>query len=78
MLNCEPNTTVSERMTGLLPVEIYRSTEYSVLLFRLSMLHSALEGMAESPRVLCCAQIVPVLLHVYFNTITQVISSMQT
>ncbi|KAF4074036.1 hypothetical protein AMELA_G00250040 [Ameiurus melas] len=38
---------------------------------RLSMLHNALEGMAESPRVLCCAQIVPVLLHVYFNTITQ-------
>ncbi|KAM9494764.1 AP-5 complex subunit zeta-1 isoform 1-T1 [Clarias gariepinus] len=39
---------------------------------RLSMLHNALEGMAESPRVLCCAQIVPVLLHVYFNTITQI------
>ncbi|MCJ8746436.1 hypothetical protein PDJAM_G00141770 [Pangasius djambal] len=38
---------------------------------RLSMLHNALEGMAESPRVLCCAQIVPVLLHVYFSTITQ-------
>ncbi|XP_058233811.1 AP-5 complex subunit zeta-1 isoform X2 [Hemibagrus wyckioides] len=38
---------------------------------RLSMLHTALEGMAESPRVLCCAQIVPVLLHVYFNTIKQ-------
>ncbi|XP_046690689.1 AP-5 complex subunit zeta-1 isoform X2 [Silurus meridionalis] len=38
---------------------------------RLSMLHDALEGMAESPRVLCCAQIVPVLLHVYFNTIMQ-------
>ncbi|XP_017309744.1 AP-5 complex subunit zeta-1 isoform X1 [Ictalurus punctatus] len=38
---------------------------------RLSVLHNALEGMAESPRVLCCAQIVPVLLHVYFNTITQ-------
>ncbi|XP_027015078.2 AP-5 complex subunit zeta-1 isoform X1 [Tachysurus fulvidraco] len=38
---------------------------------RLSMLHNALEGMTESPRVLRCAQIVPVLLHVYFNTITQ-------
>ncbi|XP_062868675.1 AP-5 complex subunit zeta-1 isoform X2 [Trichomycterus rosablanca] len=38
---------------------------------RLSMLHEALEGMAESPRVVRCAQIVPVLLHVYFNTITQ-------
>ncbi|XP_035385231.1 AP-5 complex subunit zeta-1 isoform X2 [Electrophorus electricus] len=38
---------------------------------RLSMLHEALEGMVESPRVVHCAQIVPVLLHVYFNTVTQ-------
>uniref|UniRef100_A0A4W4DMB5 AP-5 complex subunit zeta-1 n=1 Tax=Electrophorus electricus TaxID=8005 RepID=A0A4W4DMB5_ELEEL len=44
---------------------------FCVLLFRLSMLHEALEGMVESPRVVHCAQIVPVLLHVYFNTVTQ-------
>lgn len=49
----------------------------SVLLFRLNMLHNTLEGMADCPRVLCCAQIVPVLLHVYFNTIKQVMSNTQ-
>ncbi|XP_072532459.1 AP-5 complex subunit zeta-1 isoform X2 [Salminus brasiliensis] len=38
---------------------------------RLNTLHEALEGMVESPRVVRCAQIVPVLLHVYFNTVTQ-------
>uniref|UniRef100_A0AAR2L834 Adaptor related protein complex 5 subunit zeta 1 n=1 Tax=Pygocentrus nattereri TaxID=42514 RepID=A0AAR2L834_PYGNA len=38
---------------------------------RLSTLHEALEGMVESPRVVRCAQIVPVLLHIYFNTVTQ-------
>ncbi|KAI4884035.1 hypothetical protein NFI96_019550, partial [Prochilodus magdalenae] len=38
---------------------------------RLSTLHEALDGMVESPRVVCCAQIVPVLLHIYFNTVTQ-------
>ncbi|XP_076865302.1 AP-5 complex subunit zeta-1 isoform X2 [Brachyhypopomus gauderio] len=38
---------------------------------RLSTLHEVLEGMVESPRVLRCAQIVPVLLHIYFNTIIQ-------
>uniref|UniRef100_W5KRM6 Adaptor related protein complex 5 subunit zeta 1 n=1 Tax=Astyanax mexicanus TaxID=7994 RepID=W5KRM6_ASTMX len=38
---------------------------------RLNTLHKALEGMVESPRVVHCAQIVPVLLHVYFNTVTK-------
>uniref|UniRef100_A0A8B9RFC0 Adaptor related protein complex 5 subunit zeta 1 n=1 Tax=Astyanax mexicanus TaxID=7994 RepID=A0A8B9RFC0_ASTMX len=38
---------------------------------RLNTLHEALEGMVESPRVVHCAQIVPVLLHVYFNTVTK-------
>ncbi|XP_066530479.1 AP-5 complex subunit zeta-1 isoform X2 [Hoplias malabaricus] len=38
---------------------------------RLSTLHEALEGMVESPRVVRCAQIVPVLLHIYFNTVTK-------
>ncbi|KAK2916580.1 hypothetical protein QQF64_025122 [Cirrhinus molitorella] len=38
---------------------------------RLKMLHEILADMAESPRVVRCAQVVPVLLHVYFNTITQ-------
>uniref|UniRef100_A0A8C1Y9R5 Adaptor related protein complex 5 subunit zeta 1 n=1 Tax=Cyprinus carpio TaxID=7962 RepID=A0A8C1Y9R5_CYPCA len=39
---------------------------------RLKMLHEILADMAESPRVVRCAQVVPVLLHVYFNTVTQV------
>uniref|UniRef100_A0A671SQZ7 AP-5 complex subunit zeta-1-like n=1 Tax=Sinocyclocheilus anshuiensis TaxID=1608454 RepID=A0A671SQZ7_9TELE len=38
---------------------------------RLKMLHEILADMAESPRVVQCAQVVPVLLHVYFNTVTQ-------
>ncbi|XP_026057206.1 AP-5 complex subunit zeta-1-like isoform X2 [Carassius auratus] len=38
---------------------------------RLKMLHEILDDMAESPRVVRCAQVVPVLLHVYFNTVTQ-------
>uniref|UniRef100_A0A671RM00 AP-5 complex subunit zeta-1-like n=1 Tax=Sinocyclocheilus anshuiensis TaxID=1608454 RepID=A0A671RM00_9TELE len=37
----------------------------------LKMLHEILADMAESPRVVRCAQVVPVLLHVYFNTVTQ-------
>ncbi|XP_067276064.1 AP-5 complex subunit zeta-1 isoform X2 [Pseudorasbora parva] len=38
---------------------------------RLKRLHEILADMAESPRVIQCAQVVPVLLHVYFNTVTQ-------
>ncbi|XP_051742532.1 AP-5 complex subunit zeta-1 isoform X2 [Ctenopharyngodon idella] len=38
---------------------------------RLKLLHEILADMAESPRVVQCAQVVPVLLHVYFNTVTQ-------
>ncbi|KAK7168059.1 hypothetical protein R3I94_002188 [Phoxinus phoxinus] len=38
---------------------------------RLNLLHEILADMAESPRVVQCAQVVPVLLHVYFNTVTQ-------
>ncbi|XP_048048493.1 AP-5 complex subunit zeta-1 isoform X2 [Megalobrama amblycephala] len=38
---------------------------------RLKLLHDILADMAESPRVVQCAQVVPVLLHVYFNTVTQ-------
>uniref|UniRef100_A0A8C0YNY6 Adaptor related protein complex 5 subunit zeta 1 n=1 Tax=Cyprinus carpio carpio TaxID=630221 RepID=A0A8C0YNY6_CYPCA len=39
---------------------------------RLKMLHEILADMSESPRVVRCAQVVPVLLQVYFNTVTQV------
>lgn len=38
---------------------------------RLKMLHEILGDMAEIPRVVRCAQVIPVLLHVYFNTVTQ-------
>uniref|UniRef100_A0A8C2KIW3 AP-5 complex subunit zeta-1-like n=1 Tax=Cyprinus carpio TaxID=7962 RepID=A0A8C2KIW3_CYPCA len=38
---------------------------------RLKMLHEILADMAESPRVVRCAQVIPVLLQVYFNTVTQ-------
>ncbi|XP_051569996.1 AP-5 complex subunit zeta-1-like isoform X2 [Myxocyprinus asiaticus] len=39
---------------------------------RLKMLHEILADMAESPRVVRCAQVVPVLLHVYFNTVAKI------
>ncbi|XP_057201913.1 AP-5 complex subunit zeta-1 isoform X2 [Triplophysa rosa] len=39
---------------------------------RLRMLHEILADMADSPRVVRCAQVIPVLLHVYFNTVTQI------
>ncbi|XP_023687441.1 AP-5 complex subunit zeta-1 isoform X1 [Paramormyrops kingsleyae] len=38
---------------------------------RLRMLHDILADMVESPRVVQCAQTVPVLLHVYFHTVAQ-------
>ncbi|XP_051988066.1 AP-5 complex subunit zeta-1-like isoform X4 [Xyrauchen texanus] len=39
---------------------------------RLKMLHEILADMAESPRVVRCAQVVPVLLHVYFNAVAKI------
>ncbi|KAG9343008.1 hypothetical protein JZ751_015226 [Albula glossodonta] len=38
---------------------------------RLSMVHEVLADMAESPRTVQCAQTVPVLLHVFFNTVVE-------
>ncbi|XP_012682597.2 AP-5 complex subunit zeta-1 isoform X2 [Clupea harengus] len=38
---------------------------------RLKMLHEVLSEMAASPRVVQCAQVVPVLLHVFFNNVTK-------
>lgn len=43
-----------------------------VVCHRLNMLHEVLSEMAASPRVMQCAQVVPVLLHVFFNNITKV------
>ncbi|KAM4716735.1 AP-5 complex subunit zeta-1 isoform 2-T2 [Anableps anableps] len=39
---------------------------------RLSTLHDLLAEAADWPRVVRCAQIVPVLLHIYFNTVVTV------
>ncbi|XP_076020718.1 AP-5 complex subunit zeta-1 isoform X2 [Genypterus blacodes] len=39
---------------------------------RLSKLHELLTGAADWPRVIQCAQTVPVLLHVYFNTVVTI------
>uniref|UniRef100_A0A8D0CKT0 Adaptor related protein complex 5 subunit zeta 1 n=1 Tax=Scleropages formosus TaxID=113540 RepID=A0A8D0CKT0_SCLFO len=41
---------------------------------RLSMLHEVLADMVESPRVVRCAQTVPVLLHVFFHAAVQVMA----
>ncbi|XP_036408576.1 AP-5 complex subunit zeta-1 isoform X1 [Megalops cyprinoides] len=38
---------------------------------RLNLLHEVLADMAENPRTVQCAQTVPVLLHVFFNTVVQ-------
>lgn len=38
---------------------------------RLSLLHEVLSDMAASPRVVQCAQVVPVLLHLFFNNVTK-------
>lgn len=39
---------------------------------RLSMLHELLAEVADWPRVVQCAQTVPVLLHIFFNTVITV------
>lgn len=39
---------------------------------RLSTLHELLAEAADWPRVLHCAQVIPVLLHIFFNTVTKV------
>ncbi|XP_064171542.1 AP-5 complex subunit zeta-1 isoform X1 [Anguilla rostrata] len=38
---------------------------------RLGVLHEVLADMADSPRAVQCAQTVPVLLHLFFNTVVQ-------
>ncbi|KAG2455972.1 AP5Z1 protein, partial [Polypterus senegalus] len=38
---------------------------------RLNVLHEVLMDMAEYPRIVQCAQVVPILLHVFFNVIAQ-------
>lgn len=39
---------------------------------RLSTLHELLAEAADWPRVVQCAQAVPVLLHIYFNAVPKV------
>lgn len=39
---------------------------------RLSTVHELLAEAADWPRVVLCAQVVPVLLHIYFNTVVKV------
>ncbi|XP_041634490.1 AP-5 complex subunit zeta-1 isoform X2 [Cheilinus undulatus] len=70
----------------LLSLDAFRSTSYrGLFLFllrgeagsgdtidRLSTLHELLAEAADWPRVIHCAQTVPVLLHIFFNTATKV------
>lgn len=39
---------------------------------RLSTVHELLAEAADWPRVVHCAQVVPVLLHIYFSTVVKV------
>uniref|UniRef100_A0A8C6KI40 Adaptor related protein complex 5 subunit zeta 1 n=1 Tax=Nothobranchius furzeri TaxID=105023 RepID=A0A8C6KI40_NOTFU len=71
---------------GLLSLEAFRNPAFrGLFLFllraqagsgdtidRLSTLHELLAEAADWPRVVRCAQTVPVLLHVYFNTVVKV------
>uniref|UniRef100_A0A667Y124 Adaptor related protein complex 5 subunit zeta 1 n=1 Tax=Myripristis murdjan TaxID=586833 RepID=A0A667Y124_9TELE len=71
---------------GLLSLEAFRSPTYrGLFLFllrgeagsgdtidRLSTLHQLLAEASDWPRVIQCAQTVPVLLHIYFNTVVTV------
>lgn len=42
------------------------------LICRLSVLHEVLADMADSPRIVQCAQTTPILLQVFFNEAAQV------
>ncbi|XP_034046756.1 AP-5 complex subunit zeta-1 isoform X2 [Thalassophryne amazonica] len=71
---------------GLMSLDAFRSPTYrGLFLFllrreagsgdtmdRLSILHELLAEAADWPRVVQCAQTVPVLLHIYFNTVIKV------
>uniref|UniRef100_A0A1A7WP96 Adaptor-related protein complex 5, zeta 1 subunit n=2 Tax=Iconisemion striatum TaxID=60296 RepID=A0A1A7WP96_9TELE len=71
---------------GLLSLEAFRNPTFrGLFLFllrvkagsgdtidRLSTLHELLTEAADWPRVVRCAQTIPVLLHVYFNTIVKI------
>ncbi|XP_071330354.1 AP-5 complex subunit zeta-1 isoform X1 [Trachinotus anak] len=71
---------------GLLSVDAFRSTSFRGLFLyllrveagsgdtidRLSTLHELLAEAADWPRVVQCAQTVPVMLHIFFNTVVTV------
>ncbi|TNM96695.1 hypothetical protein fugu_014851 [Takifugu bimaculatus] len=71
---------------GLVPLEAFRNPSFrGLFLFllrteagtgdtidRLSTLHELLAEAADWPRVVRCAQIVPVMLHVFFNAVIKV------
>ncbi|KAI4822380.1 hypothetical protein KUCAC02_007932 [Chaenocephalus aceratus] len=81
---CLPISEQSSR--GLLSLDAFRSPSFrGLFLFllrgqagsgdtidRLSTLHELLVETADWPRVVQCAQIVPVLLHIFFNTVITV------
>ncbi|XP_075888420.1 AP-5 complex subunit zeta-1 [Nelusetta ayraudi] len=81
---CLPISEPSGR--GLLSLDAFRSPSFrGLFLFllrgeagsgdtidRLSTVHELLAEAADWPRVVHCAQVVPVLLHIYFNTVVKV------
>uniref|UniRef100_A0A4W3J1S6 Adaptor related protein complex 5 subunit zeta 1 n=1 Tax=Callorhinchus milii TaxID=7868 RepID=A0A4W3J1S6_CALMI len=56
---------------SLTSVYVCASAPAQVLTTLLNLLHEVLLDMAERPRVVQCAQIVPILLQVFFNAITE-------
>nr|XP_020506979.1 AP-5 complex subunit zeta-1 isoform X1 [Labrus bergylta] len=81
---CQPISDTGGR--ALLSLDAFRSTSYrGLFLFllrgeagsgdtidRLSTLHKLLAEAADWPRVVQCSQTVPVLLHIFFNTVVTV------
>ncbi|KAG7239441.1 hypothetical protein INR49_028912, partial [Caranx melampygus] len=81
---CSPISEPGGR--GLLSLDAFRSTSFRGLFLyllraeagsgdtidRLSTLHELLAEAADWPRVVQCAQTVPVLLHIFFNTVVTV------
>lgn len=64
-------------MSHLVKPHVLMVKWFMLVLHRLKMLHEVLSEMAASPRVVQCAQVVPVLLHVFFNNVTKVNSTGQ-
>lgn len=77
----EQSNYTTDEMSGQWNLIFWQLIYFCIILFlrptgdtidRLSTLHELLAEAADWPRVVQCAQIVPVLLHVFFNAVIKV------